>query len=97
MITKVPVTSDKGRGTVVYNDSGIAEVTFSDEEQKHQIKRYLSTAQKFNIPQSQEIDDFDIVKAVPITDRCYYELAMSTLHAKYGIYVNWDLEKEIKE
>ena len=78
------------KGEVVYDEEeGQITVTFEDETTRKEVETYLSTERAFKIPQSNRIDDYKILFAMPSENKMYFELSMSELYAKTGIWVNW--------
>ncbi|RLC88905.1 MAG: hypothetical protein DRJ03_01300 [Chloroflexi bacterium] len=91
MIYKVPIESGNGEGYVTYDEeTKTSEVVFTDQKAAKAIRRYLDTERDFWIPVSQDLEDYEVIRRKPLSDRCYWELSLCTLHAHLGIWVSWD-------
>jgi hypothetical protein len=78
-------------GTVEYHENDLKNFTvkFPDKFRRSQVVKHLTTKQEFHIPESQQIDDYRVDKAVPTEHVTYFELALCTLHAKTEVWVHW--------
>ncbi len=86
---------ETGRGTVKYDPKKQSVfVDFPDEEVTGKIMEYLNTPREYKIPESQGIDDYRIEKKLPTESTMYLELALNTLWARTGVFVDWSTEKE---
>ena len=65
------------------------EVDILDEIMKNKIIEYFNTSQVYRIPQSNMIDDFIEVYALPVSQLDYFEMAACTLFSVLGVYVHW--------
>jgi hypothetical protein len=53
------------------------------------VTKYLNAKQEFQIPESQQIDDFRVDVVLPGENRMYAELALSSMWGKTGVEVLW--------
>jgi hypothetical protein len=87
---KVGIKKGKQKGTIFLNEETMAYgVVFPDKKVRAQIKRYLEKEREYRIPESQEIDDFRLERAVPTKSPMHFDLALCTLWANTGVYVIW--------
>jgi len=99
MVIKVAVEmAGQGKGVVSYNTkSKVIEVDYPSESIRQSILSYLMTKREFQIPESQQLDDYRIDKAYPSDNITYFQLAMCTLWANTGVLVDWSTEKQMEE
>lgn len=57
------------------------------------IRKYLTKKRDFNIPLSEEDDEYEVVEALPIESTHYFELTLSSMFGNIGVR----LLKEITE
>jgi hypothetical protein len=88
---QVGIKHEGKTGTVTY-DEGKKEFSV-----QHPVKtvaelvtKYLNTKQEFQIPESQQIDDFRVDRVLPGESKMYAQLSLSTMHGKTGVWVLWD-------
>lgn len=94
MVISVEIYTESARGTVEYDDAlNDATVVFPDAGVATAVDRYLSSPREFIIPESKEIDDYRVDKALPVDNITYFELAMCSLWSNTGVLVDWDTEK----
>lgn len=83
------------RGAVVYDVANqTVFVEFPDEELQKKVDTYLHTQRTYQIPVSQEIDDVRIDVRYPYESKMYMELALNTLWARTGVFVDWSTQEE---
>jgi thermostable 8-oxoguanine DNA glycosylase len=69
-------------------------VVFPSPGVEKAIVKYLTTKREYKIPESNRIDDYRIDKELPTRNRMYFELALCTLYAETGVFVDWSTLKE---
>jgi hypothetical protein len=74
-------------------DEETKKLTIEYEGDFSELKKYLTTAREFRIPESQRIDDFRVDKVKPTESRVYLELALCTSYARVGFWIMWDTEE----
>lgn len=90
MVIEAGIMFEKEEGTVVYDEKEKkALVIFPDEEIEETINDYLTKIQSFRIPQSQKIDDFEVMKAKPIDNETFFSLALSSMYSEIDVWVDW--------
>jgi hypothetical protein len=78
-------------GWVDYDEKNeAARVEFPNERMKTAVSAYLTSPREFTIPESDDIDDFRIDKAIPTENETYMTLAMSSLIGTVGLWVDWE-------
>lgn len=90
---RVEIIKDGKTGEVIY-DEKLHLVTVNFEGPKAAAEKHLTAKRDFRIPTSQETDDFRVDNARPTDSRTYMELALCTLYAEAGFWVNWETLKE---
>jgi hypothetical protein len=81
-------------GTVTYDEGKKKfKVEHPDKSVIKAVTEYLNTKQEFQIPESQQIDDFRVDRVLPGESKMYAELALSSMHGKTGVLVLWDKRK----
>ena len=53
----------------------------------------MEKKRKFQIPVSQELDDYRIDAAFPNENITYFELTLCNLCAETGVFVNWKTQR----
>lgn len=87
---KVKVSKDNKSGSVSYNiKTKKVTVVFPDAGTKNEIVSYLHTQRIFWIPESSRLDDYREDYNFPFDNETYFRLALCTLHANTGVWVNW--------
>lgn len=87
---KIGVSMNNQNGTVIYNETEkIINVDFPDDTIKDMIEEYLATKRSYKIPKSQEIDDYEEIRAFPNEDKTYFDLAISTMTANIGVMFDY--------
>jgi hypothetical protein len=86
---KVGITKDGKNGYVDYNEVA-RDVTVHYDGPKAAAERHLTAPQIFRIPESGGIDDFREEKVRPTNSKTHMELALCTLFAETGFWVNWE-------
>jgi len=87
---KVKITYGDKEGYVEYNAiKKEINVVFPDDKIEAEVDDYLRTKQVYWIPESQRIDDYREELAYPFDSLTHFELAMNTLWANTGVYVQW--------
>ena len=78
-------------GTITYNDeSKTAEVDLKISKARlATMRKFFTEEMEFRIPQSQEIDDYEEVMAKPVDSQEFFELALSMLWSRTGVFVLW--------
>jgi len=83
------------RGTVKYDPKKQRVIVdFPDREVVSRIMLYLTTPREYRIPESQVIDDYREEMKMPTTSNMHMDLALCTLWARTGVYVDWSKERE---
>ena len=87
----VGIKKDDLQGTITWteNDEKNYVVDFPDKKTVKAINKYLHTEREYQIPESNEIDDYRIDKAKPIDGPTYFLLALNTLWANTDVWVIW--------
>lgn len=80
------------RGTVEYENGAII-VDIADEVASNLITDYMSRAQTFRIPESQQIDDYREERARPTDSEMHFSLALCTMYHTIGVWVNWETKE----
>lgn len=96
MKTKIDLWDDKGGkkiGEITYEEETKVIEVIGDHPALKKVKRYMGTTREFMIPVSQELDDYRIDKAKPGDQLTYFELALCTLHANTGVWVDWKSQR----
>ena len=90
---KVKLKSLDGEvGALVYDADGKGHVKYSfigDDALSPKVDRYLAKKREYQIPESNDIDDYRVDVAIPTDNLTFFELALSTLFAQTGIRVGW--------
>jgi hypothetical protein len=90
---QVEISKDGERGLVRYDEqTHLVDVEFDGP--KTAVMRHLTRKTVFRIPESQRIDDFREEEARPTESRTHMELALCTLYAETGFWVNWETLKD---
>lgn len=93
----VPVKKGDQQGEVTFDDkNNKVTVDFPDPDVNKAIIDFLHTEKEFQIPQSNKVDDYEVVKALPASALGYFELGMCTLYARTGVWVQWEGERRQK-
>lgn len=88
---KVKIRKGGKEGTIEYSEKDmIPKILFPDAESVSIIESYLTTKRRFQIPESDEMDDYRIDEEVPTLNEMYFALALCTLHTETGFWVDWD-------
>jgi len=94
----VEFAADGAAGTVRYfEDTKEVEVEHPTAKVSQDVAGYLTKQREFRIPESDDIDDFRVDKAKPTDSLMYMELALCTLYAEIGAWVDWDTEERREE
>ena len=96
MKTKIDLWDDKGGkkiGEITYDEETKIIEVIGDHPALKKVKRYMGRMREFMIPVSQEIDDYRIDKAKPGDNLSYFELALCTLWAEIGVWVDWKSQR----
>ena len=89
MIQVKIINRESGKtGSVLYDGKNI-DVVFPSKKEKSAIEEYLNTKRDFRIPDSDAMDDFRIDRAFPKDSETYFRLALCSLWAETGIWVEW--------
>ena len=95
---KIKVSCDGKTGMVSYDeDTKKIQVHFPDENIRKKIIDYLNTKRVFKIPESNRIDDYREDFVYPNENSMYFDLAMNTLWANTGVFVEWGEEPDDPE
>lgn len=90
---KVRITKDDKHGSVEYDEqTHLVDVEFDGPSTA--IKSHLTSKRVFRIPESQQVDDFREETARPTESRMHMELALCTLYAETGFWVDWETLKD---
>lgn len=90
---KVEITKDDKRGSVEYDEqTHLVSVEFDGPSTA--VARHLTGKRAFRIPESRRIDDFREETARPTESRMHMELALCTLYAETGFWVDWETLKD---
>lgn len=99
MLVKISIKDTKTgeEGFIQYDDdteqrSVAWGVPDASDALRKKLQKYFINPRDFKIPVSQETDEYEVRRGVPILDIMYFELSLSTLFAKIGV----KLGKEIK-
>lgn len=94
MKRKLKVTYQNRTGIVEYDSDNLTDfkVFLSPADKKKEVIAHLTTKRTYFNPQSQKIDDYEEVEAMPTDNLDYFERALCTLHSKTGVWVHWDAE-----
>jgi len=94
---KVSISNEETgiKGTVYYNE-GQKDIIVSlpDPESVKLVRSHLTKIRSFNIPESDEIDDYRIDKVKPTESEQYMRLALCTLHTETDFWVHWESLEE---
>lgn len=86
---KVGITKGDKRGTIGYDEqTHLVQVEFDGPSTA--VRSHLTGKITFRIPESPRIDDFREETARPTESRMHMELALCTLYAETGFWVNWE-------
>ena len=81
-------------GLVEYdNETQEVSVQLENAIKTREAHQFLTTRQTFRIPQSPEMDDYREETAVPTDSIMHMELALCTLFANTGIFVEWETQE----
>ena len=95
--------ADEPLGTIAYNDESKTITVTGDNEGGHltRVRTYMSRERTFTIPTAnpKDQDDGELRedKAKPSESLMYFELALCELHAKTGVWVDWESERKETE
>lgn len=85
--------AEYGQGKLTYDSESKRKVQFSLTTESDRLRlnfnRFIDKSRLFNIPKSQVIDDFVVIKAKPTRNSMFFELALCELMAETGIRVQW--------
>ena len=91
---KIEISKGKIKGSIEYFENRKQfTVVFSNAITKSKIEHYLKTKRLFNIPISQEIDDYRVDKEFPVKSEMYFSLTLCALFTKTGVWVHWETEE----
>lgn len=86
---KVSITKDGKTGSIEYDEqTHLIDVKLDGPSSA--VKSHLTRRMTFRIPESQRVDDFREETARPTESRMHMELALCTLHAETGFWVDWE-------
>lgn len=85
----VSITRDNRRGAVEYDEQA-HQLTVEFDGPKEAVAIHLTRETVFRVPESGRIDDFREETARPTKSRMHMELALCTLHAETGFWVDWE-------
>jgi hypothetical protein len=82
----------KGRkGTVMYDtEKKEFKIEHPDRGIIERVTEYLNAKRKFQIPESDRIDDFRLDIGLPGESEMYAQLALSEMYGETGVLVEWD-------
>ena len=86
---RVEIAKGGKRGAVVY-DEAARTVRVEFDGPRADAELHLTAPRRFLVPESARTDDFRTDTARPTDNRTYMELALCTLHAETGFWVDWD-------
>lgn len=84
---------DKKIGEISYDEDTKRIVISGDHPVLKKAKKFMEKKRKFQIPVSQELDDYRIDTAFPNENITYFELTLCTLCAETGVFVNWKTQR----
>jgi hypothetical protein len=89
----IGIEFEGAKGTIEWDDEGLLDdfvVDFEDNiEKEEEVIDYLLTKKAFQIPESDEIDDFRTDYAYPTDHPVYFDLTLMELSARTGVKVDW--------
>ena len=92
--------ADEPLGAIAYNDADKTITVTGDNDGGHltRVRSYMSKEQTYLIPTANPKgkDDGELRedKAKPSEGLMYFELALCELHAKTGVWVEWETERK---
>lgn len=83
-------TDNEERGYVHYEeDTKEVLVSFSNEQIRRKIYKYLTTEREFILPASSEIGDYMKHITVPTENLGFFELSLCEMYHSIGVHVDW--------
>lgn len=86
---RVEIAKGGRRGAVAY-DEAARRVRVDFDGPCAEAKQRLTAPRRFLVPESDRLDDCRLEEARPTDSRTHMELALCTLHAETGFWVDWD-------
>lgn len=90
---EVAVTFEGKKGKILWEEDDYSTFTVEmpdgKEDKAIEIVAYMQTERAFMIPRSNRIDDYDVVRAKPVKEQRFWELALCELEAETGVTVLW--------
>jgi hypothetical protein len=90
---RVGIEKGGKRGTVRY-DERRREVEVDYGGPRAAVELHLTAPREFRVPESARVDDYRLDRARPTENRTYMELALCTLFAETGFWVDWETLEE---
>ena len=90
-MTQVGIEREGLQGRIIWDerDPGSFQVIIDCDDTRRAVQAYLRTRREFHIPEANRIDDTRSDTCLPTDTNTYFELALNTLYANTGVWVEW--------